>query len=120
MGRLSDEVTKLREQLTERNVLKVAYDVTVAMQTKEQIEDSDFYETVEQLRQRPIDDLQKRAEILSVIDTSMDLALGEIDVREDGVDKNGSPSGSHISEATPSVEATDAGRSIIDSYLNSN
>lgn len=116
MQKQSGEIKKLREQHQDLAVHKLAFDVTAAMLAKEQIEESDFYPTVEQLKDRPVKDLQKRAEILSVMDPSKDLALGDVDTRQDGRDGAATPE-SRTSETSPSKEATDVGRGMIDSIL---
>lgn len=117
MSKQTAEIEKLRKQHQKLAVHKLAFDVAAAMLVKEQIEDSDFYSTVEQLKERPVEDLQKRAEILSVMDPSKDLALGNVDTRQDGHRAVGVTPESRTSETSPSKEATDVGRGFIDSVL---
>lgn len=119
MGRQNGVISKLREENVELTGFKLAYDVATAMLAKEQIDESVFQETVEQLRGRPLDDLHKRAAILAVADPSKDLTLGDVDNRLNAGDKSASPeSPTQTSEVTPSAQATEIGRSIIDNVIN--
>ena len=119
MGRQNGVISKLREENVGLAGFKLAYDVAAAMLAKEQIEDSAFQETVEQLRGRSLDDLQKRAAILAVADPSKDLSLGDVDTRLNVGDKSASPgSPTQTSEVTPSEAATEIGRGIIDNVIN--
>ena len=118
MATQSEEIKDLREKNSELSILKMAYDVAGVMLVKESIDESAFQETVEDLRQRPLEDLQKRAEILQVIDPTKDLVLGDIDERTGSSDKTGSSPSSQTSERQLSAQATDAGRSLIESFVN--
>jgi len=82
--KLTDEVSKTNKIASDLWHHKLAFDVTVAMLDKEQIAESDFLSTVRKLESHPSEDLQKRADILKVVDPNVVLDIGSIKDADNG------------------------------------
>lgn len=82
-----ETIDKMAQEKAENAHFKLAYDVAVAMQQRDMIDEAEFQETVKEMQAKTAEDLQKRASLLEDFDlkgrdAASGLNLGDLDKRE--------------------------------------
>ena len=112
----ADQISSLQKTASSLLHHKLAYDIAVRMD----VDPEEFSDTVDQLLSKTPEDLQKRAEVLSVMDPKSVLDLGTPVTNKEGSSGASAHGGSFHSVSMRGEQSTRIGQQVIQHFISQN